>query len=69
MTAQELVNKLQLSGSITGNRILSLSQNKIDELLERFDPDVDVLIHVSDSDYSINHGNVGTRGISYQFYA
>jgi hypothetical protein len=69
MTAQELVNKLQLSDSITGNKILSLSQNKIDELLERFDPDVDALIHVSDSDYSINHGNVGSRGISYQFYA
>ena len=69
MTAQELVNKLRLSGSITGNRILSLSQNKIDELLDRFDPEVDALIHISDSDYSINHGNVGSRGITYQFYA
>ena len=69
MTAQELVDKLQLNGSYDGNAILSLSQNKIDQLLERFDPDEDYLIGVSSVDFVINHGNVGSRGISYQFNA
>lgn len=67
MTAQELVNKLQLNDSYDGNVILALSQEKIDQLLDRFDPDEDALIHVSDAGYSINHGNVGSRGISYEF--
>ena len=67
MTAQELVDELQLNGSITGNRLLSLSQEKIDILLTHFDPKNDALIHVDDQHFSINFGNVGTRGIQYSF--
>jgi hypothetical protein len=67
MDAQELVNKLQLNGSHDGNAILALSQEKVDQLLDRFDPDEDALIHVSATGYSINHGNVGSRGINYKF--
>ncbi len=67
MTAQELVDKLQLNGSYDGNILLALSQKNIDQLLDRFDPDEDALIHVSAASYSINHGNVGSRGISYEF--
>jgi len=67
MTAQELVDKLQLNGSYDGSAVLALSQKKIDQLLDRFDPDEDALIHISAVGYSINHGNVGSRGINYEF--
>lgn len=67
MTAQELVDKLQLNGSYDGNAIMALSQDKIDQLLIRFDPEEDALLHISSAGYTINHGNVGSRGISYDF--
>jgi hypothetical protein len=67
MTAQELVNKLQLNGSYDGIAILALSQKRVDQLLDRFDPDEDALIHISSVGFSINHGNVGSRGINYEF--
>ena len=67
MTAQELVDNLQVSNSIIGNRILLLSQDKIDQLLEHFDPNEDALIHIDATGYSVNHGNVGSRGIHYNF--
>jgi hypothetical protein len=69
MTSQELVTKLQIEGSYQAKAILALSQKKIDQLLGLFDPDSDGLIHVCDEYFSINHGNVGSRGINYQFHA
>ena len=67
MTAKELVSKLQVEGSYQAESILALTQVKIDQLLDRFDPEVDALIHVCEEHFSINHGNVGSRGVNYQF--
>lgn len=67
MTAQQLVSTLQLEGTMQGNAILALPQTKIDILLGHFDPKEDALIHVCDEYFSVNHGNVGSRGINYQF--
>ena len=67
MTAQQLVAKLQLNGSFDGNTILALSQDSVDQILLRFDPEEDALISVSSTGFSVNHGNVGSRGINYDF--
>ena len=67
MTAQQLVNILQCEGSFQAQAILALSQEKIDQILEQFDPEKDALIHVCHDYFSVNHGNVGSRGINYQF--
>ena len=67
MTAQELVSKLQLDGTHDGKTILALSEEKIDQLLARFDPEEDGLIHVSNDGFTMNHGDVGSRGIKYDF--
>lgn len=68
MTAQELVSKLQIAGRYEGFVVLSLSQEKIDQLLEKFDPEKDYLVGISSINFVINHGDVvGSRGISYDF--
>jgi hypothetical protein len=69
MTAQELVKKLQVESSYTAKAILALSQDKIDQLMEKFDPDADALIHICDEYFSINFGNAGSQGVNYEFYA
>ena len=67
MTAHELVEVLELTGSITGNTLLGLTQQDIDILLGHFDPQKDYLVSVDSLTFSINFGNVGTRGIQYSF--
>lgn len=45
----------------------ALSQSEFDELMACFSPEDDALIHVDNEGFSINHGNVGSQGIRYDF--
>ena len=67
MNAKKLIETLQCEGSYQAKAILALSQDKIDQLLEHFDPCEDALIHVDSEGFSVNHGNVGSKGIRYEF--
>ena len=67
-THLEILTKLQLNyDCMAARQILSLSEEQLAELLENIDIENDYLIHVSSYGYTVNHGNVGTRGISYMF--
>ena len=67
VTAKELVEALQLTGSIAGNTLLGLPQQKIDILMGHFDPQKDYLIDINEHHFSINYGKVGNFGIQYSF--
>ena len=67
VTAKELVEVLELNGSIAGNTLLGLPQKKIDILVAHFDPQKDYLIDINEHHFSINFGNVGKFGIKYSF--
>ena len=67
MTAHELVDALHLNGSIAGNTLLGLPQQKIDILVAHFDIANDYLIDINEHHFSINFGNVGNFGIKYSF--
>lgn len=53
--------------SSMANAIYRLSQDEFKRLVSQCDPAQDALIHVDSSGFTVNHGNVGTKGIRYEF--
>ena len=51
------------SGSASERSILSLTDDKFNQLEGSVDPANDCLIHVDDDGFSVNYGNVGSMGI------
>lgn len=47
--------------------ISKLSIKRFRQLTETFDPTEDNLIHLGENGFSVNHGNVGSRGIHYDW--
>jgi hypothetical protein len=56
-----------LSDSILGRALYALSDEEFQELAAVCDPGEDALLHVDRAGFTVNHGNVGTRGIRYDF--
>lgn len=50
-----------------GQTIYRLSDKELLELSAVVDPSVDFLIHVDCDGFTVNHGNVGSNGIRYDF--
>jgi hypothetical protein len=70
MTHQQVLKTLGLDYDCMMSRaIKSLSSAQVKELSERVDLQNDYLIHVDPDGFTVNHGNVGSRGISYEFWA
>ena len=56
-----------VSGSCMAQSIYKLSQDEFQQLTAVVDPDEDYLIHIDEQGFSVNHGNVETCGIQYDF--
>lgn len=56
-----------VEGSQQWNAIHNLSNEEFEELTQLCDPEEDNLIHVDSYGCTINHGNVGSKGISYEW--
>jgi hypothetical protein len=68
MTAQQFINALGIHPeSNMAHTIARLEANKFKELKSVVDPESDSLIYVDESGFSVNHGNVGSKGIRYDF--
>lgn len=68
MTSQQFISALGIHPeSSMAHTIARLEVNKFKTLKSVVDPESDSLIHVDDSGFSVNHGNVGSKGIRYDF--
>jgi hypothetical protein len=68
MASQQFINALGIHPeSSMAQAIARLEANKFKELKSVVDPESDSLIYVDDSGFSVNHGNVGSKGIRYDF--
>lgn len=56
-----------LPDSPLGKSLYALSDERFQEITAVCDPEYDGLIHVDDQGFSVNHGNVGSRGVRYEF--
>jgi hypothetical protein len=56
-----------LPDSPLGTAIKGLSDEQFRELESIVEPSEDYLIHVDSGGFTVNHGNVGTHGIRYEF--
>jgi len=56
-----------LVNSSMGNAIHALTLEKLVSLSDICDPKEDYLIHVDQDGFTVNHGNVGSKGIRYDF--
>jgi hypothetical protein len=56
-----------LPDSPMGAAIVALSEEEFRELESVVDADEDYLIHVDPEGFTVNHGNVGSSGIRYDF--
>lgn len=67
MTAQQFLTEMGIwEKSVTGQTILSLPVEKLEQLTDKVSSD-DYLIHVDQTGFSVNFGNVGSLGIRYDF--
>jgi len=67
MTAIEFCNEMEIPVNFAiGKAIIALPQDKLRQLTGCVCSD-DYLIHVDCDGFSVNHGNVGSRGIRYDF--
>jgi hypothetical protein len=64
----ELINFLQIDAeSSMASALNGLSQAEFSELMAIYSPNEDALIHVDSEGFAVNHGNVGSKGIRYDF--
>ena len=66
--AIELIDLLSLNPeSQMAKALHSLSQSEFDEMMNCYSPSHDALLHVDCNGFTVNHGNVGSKGIRYDF--
>lgn len=56
-----------LPNSHQGQALYALSDDEFAQLTAVCDPEEDALIHVDSEGFSVNHSNVGSHGIHYDF--
>lgn len=56
-----------LPESSMGQSLYRLSDDEFQEVTAVCDPEEDALVAVDENGFSVNHGNVGSRGIRYDF--